>query len=207
METNILTSNNPSPLLEENKEQTDSVHNEGIDTDFHSWNDRVESSPQQPSEARVTDQTNLQNKTNERMFDENPLLIEEKINNLPTDTLNERETMTKLVMENYKDSNTKIQNRDKRIQSLTRSSASSERKEERISKSLERPGKSSSINQFSSQYQFNRETDPAAFKRYENEVSMSRLPLSLNLEDLIKEESILIEIFSRLQDETDPSTA
>jgi hypothetical protein len=100
----------------------------------------------------------------------------------------------------------KTQNRDKRIQSLTRSSVSSDKNEERQSRSLERPGKSSSINQFSSQYQFNRETDPTAFKRYENEVSMSKLPLSFNLEDLIREEEKLTEIFDFLKREWDPST-
>lgn len=100
----------------------------------------------------------------------------------------------------------KTQNRDKRIQSLTRSSISSDGNEERKSRSLERPEKSSSINQFSSQYQFNRETDPNAFKRYENEASMSKIPLSFNLEDLVKEEEKLIEIFDFLKREWDPSS-
>jgi hypothetical protein len=83
---------------------------------------------------------------------------------------------------------------------------SSDRNEERKSRSLERPEKSSSINQFSSQYQFNRETDPTAFKKYENEASMNKLPLSFNLEDLIREEEKLTEIFDFLKREWDPST-
>lgn len=83
---------------------------------------------------------------------------------------------------------------------------SSEKNDNKKSRSLERPGKSSSINQFSSQYQFNRETDPTAFKKYENEESMAKLPLSFNLEDLVREEEKLTEIFDFLKREWDPTS-
>lgn len=99
----------------------------------------------------------------------------------------------------------KTQNRDKRIQSLTRSSNASDKIEDRATRSLERPGKSSSINQFSSQYQFNKEIDPVAFKKFENEMSMSKMPLNLNLEDLLKEETLLTDIFTKLKIQEDPS--
>ena len=97
-------------------------------------------------------------------------------------------------------------NRERRIQSLTRSSLTSDKNDERRSRSLERPGKSSSINQFSSQYQFNRETDPNAFKKHENEESMAKIPLSFNLEDLVREEEKLTEIFDFLKREWDPTS-
>lgn len=77
--------------------------------------------------------------------------------------------------------------------------------EERVSRSLERPGKSSSINQFSSQYQFNKEIDPVAFQKFENEQSTSKMPLNLNLEDFLKEETLLTDIFTKLKDQEDPS--
>jgi len=42
--------------------------------------------------------------------------------------------------------------------------------------------------------------------KVENEESMTKLPLSFNLEDLVKEETKLAEIFDFLKREWDPST-
>ena len=178
----------------------------GIDSNFSAWKEK-------PSTIKNFEKIDLNKNTNtthfpsikpEKTFDENPLFTEEVEENLPTDS-NERDTMNRFVDGQISDNKIKTQNREKRIQSLTRSSLSSERGEDRKSRSLERPGKSSSINQFSSQYQFNRETDPNAFKKYENEASMSTIPLSFNLEDLVREEEKLTEIFDFLKREWDPS--
>lgn len=153
-----------------------------------------------------THSTHFPNIKADKAFDENPLTTEEGYDPMPTESFNERETANKFYEESLEESKIKTQNREKRLQSLTRSSLSSEKGEDKkLSRSLERPGKSSSINQFSSQIQFNRETDPDAFKRYENEASMSTMPLSFNLEDLAKEEEKLSEIFDFLKREWDPS--
>ena len=178
----------------------------GIDSDFSNWSERQDTAKtkdKNPQDLNSFD-SHLPNIKDDKAFDVNPVFGEEGDERLPTETLNERETLTRFYDE-YTDKKIKLQNRDKRIQSLTRSSISSDN-EDRKSRSLERPGKSSSINQFSSQYQFNRETDPAAFKKQENEVSMSKIPLSFNLEDLVKEEEKLTEIFDFLKREWDPST-
>lgn len=162
----------------------------GIDKNFSAWGEKDEHKS-----------THFPSMKDDKALDENPLFTQEDNERLPTDTMNERETMGRFYDEAFEESKLKTQNRDKRLQSLTRSSLSSDKPEDRKSRSLERPEKSSSINQFSSQYQFNRETDPNAFKRYENEESMSALPLSLNLEDLVNEEEKLTEIFDYLKRE------
>ena len=137
----------------------------GIDSDFSAWSERqgTAKTKDKGESTPVNQTTHLPSIKDERSFNDNPHFGEELDERLPTDALNERETLTKFY-EEYTDKKIKTQNREKRIQSLTRSSISSDNNEDRKSRSLERPGKSSSINQFSSQYQFNRETDPNAFK-------------------------------------------
>lgn len=210
METNKrvqLMGSNESFSNDEHPNHFQGPSDSGIDPDFGSWGEKADTIKTfEKSDTDLNQKTHLPNIKDDRMFDENPMFGDGSDERLPTDTLNDRETLTRFVMEEYNDKKIKTQNRDKRIQSLTRSSISSDKNEERQSRSLERPGKSSSINQFSSQYQFNRETDPAAFKKYENEVSMSKLPLSFNLEDLVREEEKLTEIFDFLKREWDPST-
>ena len=137
--------------------------NKGIDPDFSNWSERQDTAKSKDKNQQdLNNQLILPNIKDEKSFDVNPSFSEDFDERLPTETLNDRETVTKLYNE-YTDKKIKTQNRDKRIKSLTRSSISSEN-DDKNSRSFERPEKSSSFNQFSSQYQFNRETDPNVFK-------------------------------------------
>ena len=129
----------------------------GIDHDFSNWSERQDTAKSKDKNQQdLSNQLILPSIKDEKSIDVNPSFSEDFDERLPT------ETVTKLYNE-YTDKKIKTQNRDKRIKSLTRSSISSEN-DDKNSRSFERPEKSSPFNQFSSQYQFNRETDPNAFK-------------------------------------------
>ena len=72
---------------------------------------------------------------NDIVFDENPIPTEEE-ERILVKTLNGRETMCEFLMEEYEDNKLKTRNRDQRIQSLTRSSISSDKNEECKSRSF-----------------------------------------------------------------------
>ena len=101
MESNIRNPNE-DVIFEQNKDVTSSMHNEGIDDDFHSWKEKTEQDGFDEIEVRATGQTQLPSlKDENRMFDENPLETEEDLDPPPSDSINVRETSSKIAMDKY----------------------------------------------------------------------------------------------------------
>jgi hypothetical protein len=79
------------------------ITNSGIDPDFGAWGDKTGTIKNfEKVNIGDSEQTSpLPNIKDEKAFDDSPVFTDEGDERLPTDTLNERDTMNKFMLEDY----------------------------------------------------------------------------------------------------------
>ena len=96
--TNKIITNHEFPLSS-TEEFESAAHNRGIDPDFTSWGDKTETKSFNREEVNDEGDVHLPNIKDDKVFDENPVFTEEDNEGLPTDTINDRETTNKFIIE------------------------------------------------------------------------------------------------------------